>query len=97
MNIRGKEQSHDALYEALLTLQTPAECAAFFEDLCTVSEIQAMSQRLEVAKMLRAQSPYSEIVEKTGASSATISRVGRCLNYGKDGYKTVLKRLDEVK
>ena len=97
MNIKGKEFSHRLLYQAFLQLETVEEVAALFEDLCTISEIQAMSQRMEVAKMLSEQCPYAEIVEKTGASSATISRVGKCLNYGQDGYKTVLNRLSDGK
>ena len=75
-------------------MQSVDECYQFFEDICTVSELKALSQRLEVARMLRAGHTYEEVVERTGASTATISRVKRCLNYGADGYDTVLKRLE---
>ncbi len=83
----------DTLYEAILSLKTKQECQNFFEDLCTVSEIQSMSQRLEVALMLSDNTIYNDISAKTGASTATISRVNRCLNYGSDGYTTVIERL----
>ena len=83
------------LYKAVLTLQTVEEAAAFFDDLCTIREIQDMSSRFEVAKLLDAGKNYGEISSETGASSATISRVNRCLHYGKDGYKTVLKKLED--
>ena len=73
------------------------ECYRFFEDLCTVTELQALSQRMEVAALLRRGETYSAIAEKTGASTATISRVNRCLSYGADGYQTVLRRLAEGK
>ena len=85
------------LFKAILSLKTIAECEHFFDDLCTIAEIQAMSQRLEVAEMLKAQIIYNEIVAKTGASSATVSRVARSLNYGSDGYKLVLERLERDK
>ncbi len=81
------------LYHAILQLQTIDECSALFEDLCTIKELQSMVQRLEVARMLHAKSTYAEIGQATGASAATISRVNRCLEYGADGYKTILKRL----
>ena len=71
------------------------ECYQFFEDICTVSELKALSQRLEVARMLSVGHTYDDIVERTGASTATISRVKRCLNYGADGYKTILARLPQ--
>ena len=96
MNIKGKMLPDKDLYNAILSLNSVEECKAFFEDLCTISEINAMSQRLEVAKMLSENSPYSEIVKATHASSATISRVGRCLNYGDGGYKLVLNNLKSV-
>lgn len=83
----------DTLCEAILSLKTKQECQNFFEDLCTVSEIQSMSQRLEVALMLSDNTIYNDISAKTGASTATISRVNRCLNYGSDGYTTVIERL----
>ncbi len=83
------------LYQAMLALKTEEECAMFFEDILTISEIKAMAQRLEVAKYLQQHAVYSEIVKKTGASTATISRVSRCLNYGSGGYQMVLDRLKE--
>ena len=83
----------EALYRAILMLKTPAECRAFFQDLCTVTELKAMGQRLEVAQLLDRGMIYSEILERTGASSATISRVNRALQYGADGYKLILPRL----
>ena len=86
----------DLLYKAMLTLKTEEECHQFLEDLCTISELKAMEQRIEVAMLLDKGLIYSEILEKTGASSATISRVNRCLNYGADGYRTVLPRLKEM-
>jgi len=94
MNSKIKDQLTDRLFEAILLLKNIEECYNFFEDICTVSEIKAMAQRLEVAKMLEAGYTYMDISEKTGASTATISRVNRCLNYGSDGYRTVLKRLE---
>ena len=81
------------LYEAVLSLKTPEECHAFFQDLCTVAELRAMAQRLEVAQLLDEGLIYNDILQRTGASSATISRVNRALQYGADGYKTVLPRL----
>lgn len=89
--IRGGET--DNLFRAILSLENIEECYDFFEDLCTISELKAMAQRLEVAKMLRDGHVYTDIVEKTGASTATISRVNRCLNYGADGYKMIFERL----
>lgn len=85
----------DKLFEAILTLKNVEECYKFFEDICTIKEIQDLQQRLTVAKMLDEGRVYSEITEKTGASAATISRVNKCLTYGSDGYKTVLERLKE--
>lgn len=87
------DKTVDQLFEAVLTLKTVEECYIFFEDLCTVNEIQSLSQRLEVARMLRKGSTYNQIETETGASTATISRVKRCLNYGTDGYKLALERL----
>ena len=92
-----KDELTDQLFKAILSLKTEEECYQFFEDICTVSEIKALSQRLEVARMLQAGHTYDDIVERTGASTATISRVKRCLNYGADGYKTILERLDDGK
>ena len=81
------------LYQAILALDSEEECRAFFQDLCTVAELRAMSQRLEVALLLDEGLIYNDILQRTGASSATISRVNRALQYGADGYKTVLPRL----
>ena len=83
------------LYRAILSLTTLEDCHAFFQDLCTVSELRAMSQRLEVAQMLDEGMIYNDILERTGASSATISRVNRALQYGAGGYKAVLPRLEK--
>lgn len=91
----GKKLSTEAersLYEAILVLRDVDECRAFFNDVCTVNELLSMSQRFEVAKMLRGKQTYQEITESTGASTATISRVNRSLNYGNGGYDTVFKR-----
>lgn len=93
-NNRLKDPLLDKLFEAIMTLETTEECYRFFEDICTVAEIKSLAQRLEVAKMLEANATYTEIAEKTGASSATISRIKRCLNYGADGYKLVLNRIE---
>ena len=96
MNNKNKRTDpHHELYRAMMKLQTPEECYRFFEDLCTVSELKAMDQRYEVAKLLDEGMVYNEILEKTGASSATISRVNRCLNYGADGYRVILDRMGE--
>ena len=81
------------LFEAVLALKDQEECRAFFQDLCTVAELKAMAQRLEVAQLLSQGLIYNDILQRTGASSATISRVNRALQYGADGYKTVLPRL----
>ena len=89
--IRTEEVDH--LFEAILTLQNKDECYQFFEDVCTVNELLSLAQRYEVAQMLRNKNTYLEIAEKTGASTATISRVNRSLNYGNDGYGMVFKRL----
>ena len=83
------------LFEAILALKDQEECRAFFQDLCTVSELKAMAQRLEVAQLLDQGLIYNDILQRTGASSATISRVNRALQYGADGYKTVLPRLNK--
>ncbi|PWM43889.1 MAG: hypothetical protein DBX47_06615 [Clostridiales bacterium] len=88
-------ESLDALYRSILTLKDEDECAAYFEDLCTIAEIKALAQRLEVAKMLKDGKTYTEVEAQTGASSATISRVNRCLENGAGGYVTVLGRLEE--
>ena len=88
-----KRERSDLLYQAILTLQSLEECKNFFSDLCTVAELRAMVQRLEVAQLLDQGLIYNDILQRTGASSATISRVNRALQYGADGYKTVLPRL----
>ncbi|MBQ7065779.1 MAG: TrpR YerC/YecD [Lachnospiraceae bacterium] len=93
MNKKIKTEAVNQLFEAVLTLETTEECYAFFEDLCTVNELLSLSQRFEVAAMLREQKTYLEIAEKTGASTATISRVNRSLNYGSDGYELVFDRI----
>lgn len=95
MNSKLKDESTDRLFEAILRIRDIDECYNFFEDICTVAEIKAIAQRLEVAKMLRDGHTYTDISERTGASTATISRVNRSLNYGADGYKTILERLGE--
>lgn len=87
----------DGFFEALSVIQTPEEYYRFFEDICTIGELHAIAQRLEVAKMLDQEQTYTHIAETTGASTATISRVKKCLNYGSDGYKLVLSRLNEKK
>ncbi len=93
MNSKIKDDATDELFKAILLLKNIDECYNFFEDICTIPEIKALAQRLEVAKMLDEGKTYIDICEKTGASTATISRVNKCLNYGADGYKTVLERL----
>lgn len=92
---RLKDEFLDKLFEAILTLENEEECYRFFEDICTISEIKAIAQRLEVARMLDADLTYTEIAEETGASTATISRVKRCLYFGADGYRLVLNRLKD--
>ena len=93
MNKKIKTEAVDSLFDAILTLKDRNECYAFFEDLCTVNELLSLSQRFEVASMLRDKKTYLDIAEKTGASTATISRVNRSLNYGNDGYELVFNRL----
>lgn len=88
-----KNDNADLLYEAILSLKTKEECQAFFQDLCTFTELKAMAQRIEVARLLDQGHIYNEILEKTGTSSATISRINRALQYGADGYRIVLDRL----
>lgn len=92
---KSKVQSEemDFLCDAVLTLKDRSECYRFFEDICTINEIQSLGQRLLVAKMLKNKKTYQDISKITGASTATISRVNRCLNYGSDGYNIVLERL----
>ena len=93
MNPKIKEINAENLFRAILTLNTLEDCYSFFEDVCTVPEIKAMAQRYNVAEMLDRGCVYSEIVKETGASTATISRVNRSLEYGSDGYDMVFKRL----
>ena len=90
-----KSEPVDHLFEAILTLKSKEECYSFFEDLCTVNELLSLSQRCEVAAMLKEHKTYLEIAEKTGASTATISRVNRSLTYGNDGYEMVFSRMKE--
>lgn len=85
----------DRLFDGILTLKTREECYAFFEDLCTMNELLSMGQRIEVANMLVQHKTYHDITDLTGASTATISRINRTLNYGNDGYELVLKRIEE--
>ena len=92
-NKHRRSDPNSDLYRAVLQLKSAEECYAFFEDLCTVAELQAMEQRFEVARLLNDGLIYNDILEKTGVSSATISRVNRCLNYGNDSYRTLLARL----
>lgn len=91
MIVRSNHEYTNSLYDALLKLHTKEEISALFEDLCTINEIHAMGQRLEVAKLLNRNVPYNEIADLTGASTATISRVAKALNYGAGGYKIVLR------
>ncbi len=93
MSINIKTPAVDYLFDAILSLNDKEECYAFFEDICTVNELLSLSQRFEVAAMLRAKKTYLEIAEKTGASTATISRVNRSLNYGNDGYDMCFARV----
>ena len=93
MSKNVRTEAVDALFEAILCLKSKEECYLFFEDVCTVNELLSLSQRYEVACMLEEKKTYLEIAEKTGASTATISRVNRSLNYGNDGYEMVFSRL----
>ena len=95
MNSKIKDETVDFLFKAILSLETMEDCYDFFEDLCTVPEIKAMSQRLYVAKLLSDKCVYSDIVNKTGASTATISRVNRALIYGWDGYNLAFRRIEK--
>ena len=97
MNKKIRTEAVDFLFDAILSLQNKEECYTFFEDVCTINELLSLSQRFEVAKMPREQKTYLEIAEKTGASTATISRVNRSLNYGEDGYDMVFERLEKKK
>ena len=93
MSKKLRTEAVDHLFDAILSLQNKEECYTFFEDVCTVNELLSLSQRFEVAKMLREHKTYLEIADKTGASTATISRVNRSLNYGNDGYDMVFERI----
>ena len=95
MNNKIRTDAVRHLFEAVLCLENEEECFAFFEDICTVNELLSLSQRFEVATMLRKHETYLKIAEKTGASTATISRVNKCLQYGAGGYTRVLKRMQE--
>ena len=96
MNKKIRTEAVDRLFESILSLENKEECYKFFEDLCTVNELLSLSQRYEVAAMLSAKKTYLEIADKTGASTATISRVNRSLNYGNDGYELVFSRTNHV-
>mgnify|MGYP001281097841 CR=1 FL=1 len=89
--LRGREL--DQLFESILSLETLEECYQFFDDLCTMNEIQSLAQRLEVARLLMEGATYQQIEDSTGASTATISRVKRCINFGNDGYRMALERV----
>ena len=95
MNKKIRTEAIDGFFDAILELKNREECYAFFDDVCTVNELISIAQRFAVAKMLRNGSTYLEIAEQTGASTATISRVNRSLNYGSDGYNIVLNRLEK--
>jgi TrpR-related protein YerC/YecD len=90
-----RDMDMDALFQAVLTLENQEDCYRFFEDLCTINELMAMSQRFAVVRLLKKGETYTAIAEKTGASTATISRVNRCLMYGASGYTKALERLHE--
>lgn len=90
-----KRADIDELFEAILSLEDQEDCYRFFEDVCTINELHAIAQRLQVAKLLSEKKTYSEIEELTKASTATISRINKCLVYGSDGYKRVLERIKE--
>lgn len=96
MSGKLRDEHLDRLFDAILSLKTRDECCDFFEDLCTIGELLDMKQRFHVVRMLNRGCSYNEIVQATGASTATISRVNRALEYGKDGYKLVLSRLDKL-
>ncbi|WP_425350448.1 YerC/YecD family TrpR-related protein [Clostridium sartagoforme] len=90
-----KNPELDLFFEAVLKLQTIEECYSFFEDVATINELKALAQRIQVAKLLKEKKVYTEIAEDTGASTATISRVNKCLNYGTGGYNLILERLEK--
>ncbi|SJZ36194.1 Trp operon repressor family [Megasphaera cerevisiae DSM 20462] len=95
VNEKLKDHLHDQLFKAVLELKDINECYEFFEDICTIQEMKAIAARLEVARMLKAGDIYEDIVKKTGASTATISRIKRCLMYGSGGYAKILDRMAE--
>lgn len=95
MSDKIRTKAVNQLFEGILTLENMEECYAFFADICTINELLSLSQRFEVARMLRDKRTYIEISEQTGASTATISRVNRSLNYGRDGYDTVFRRMGQ--
>ena len=97
MSDKMRDEQTDNLFRAVLSLNNIDECYAFFEDLCTVSELREMAKRLTAARMHNNNYIYSDISDKTGLSTATISRVNRCLKYGNDGYAEILRRLDRKK
>lgn len=90
---RFDKETVNELYSAILSLQNTEECDKFFEDICTIQELEALSQRLQVAKLLKSGMSYSEVNKQTGASTATICRVGKCINYGNGGYEMVIDRI----
>lgn len=96
MNEKLLDPLTDALFDSILSLNTREECYCLFEDLCTISEIKSLAQRLQIASLLYQGRTYAEIFEITGVSTATISRVNRALEYGADGYRTVLQRMDQT-
>lgn len=95
MSLKNTEFNKDleVLFKAILSLENMDECYSFFEDIATINELKALSQRIQVARMLKEKKVYTEIAEETGASTATISRVNKCLNYGQNGYNIVLERM----
>ena len=95
MSKKIQSAAMDRLFDGILSLKTKEECYTFFEDVCTINELLSLSQRYEVASMLKNKKTYLEIAEKTGASTATISRLNRSLNYGNDGYELVFGRLNK--
>ncbi len=97
INSKIQSKDMDLFFEAILKLNNIEECYKFFEDVATITEVKALAQRIHVAKLLKAKKTYTEIAEITGASTATISRVNRCLNYGSGGYNMVLDRIDDEK
>lgn len=96
MNSKLVDKSMDDLFDAILSLNSREECYKFFDDLCTIPELKSLAQRFQVAKLLYEKKVYSDIVKLTGASTATISRVNRSINYGSDGYRVVFDRLKEM-